>query len=803
MTQKIVETFKPFGLYNVDDQKRPYDYSSQRFLHTTQAKQGSGYSFHESVEQYGIWTGAKNNGAHIITIDFDIYGSKGGYNEELETIMNELFESCQFKGVFSSSTEGNYQIVLDIQNIPSLINHIGERKKYSINEGKLNGIEFMFSHNVVIPPTATINKRTGEMGEPREFIGDEMIYELMPCSDLVEFIKDNVPKWEVDVKDTEPKETTIDENDECVAIIKALPQKYLKERTLWIKIGYILKHHGYDVKVFADISRSVPEYRNTEDDVYETAWRSFQNTNITKASLWYWLKQEDENAYKQLRRKFSSYAKIGFEDFLDEDFVEYLQNWIGDLFISKRGNANKPTYYYWNGDIWTKFNIDPTLKQYIVQMGKDVMADLIDIYNKRQAEQNEKLAETTDKDEENQIRKSLKKLLEAHIKQINTVKKCCRMYRKQVDIMKSFKNSIQDDVVVLDGDIEVLNFQNGILNLRNGSFRKRVKEDMVSQTLPYDYKEVSKDMIDRVAEIMKQLQPDIQEYEGMLSWLGYNMTGCVKAQILKFNLGVGSNGKSLTNDLFETTLPLYTAKLDNRTFNEGYTKAHKSLIHLLDKPVRFAYVEEIDTKRLAVDKLKDFTSGRQTIERLYTADECGTIQAKLNINSNYEPTIQSDGGILRRCRMQMYPSRFVDEPEDEGEFKIDRHIIQRFQDNDDLKCALIQLLLPYSMKYFKRGLELPSSWSRNFQEVADDQDVWQEWFEANFEVADVYMCLKRELLECARETFRTATWMEIKRYLKRVNLYQYEKGKMINGERGVCMGFKRRSHAVGFTEELF
>ena len=112
--QKVLEAFKPYGIYNVDESKRPYDYNRKGFLWDDQAKRGSGYTFYPDVEKYGFWTGRKHDGSYIITIDFDIYDRKGGYNEKLEEVMNELFEEIDYQGVFSSSTEGNYQVVLDI-----------------------------------------------------------------------------------------------------------------------------------------------------------------------------------------------------------------------------------------------------------------------------------------------------------------------------------------------------------------------------------------------------------------------------------------------------------------------------------------------------------------------------------------------------------------------------------------------------------------------------------------------------------------------------------------------------------------
>lgn len=792
MNTQIIDTFKSYGLYNVNEKKVPVEYRGNgetRNLYKDQAKQGTGYTFYPSIQKYGVWTGRKPDGSFLITLDFDIYDRNGGYNESLEEYMNAMFESVDYQGVFSTSTEGNYQMVMDIQDCPEIIQHLDGRDKVSVNEGNACGLECMAGHNVILPPTATINKRTGEMGPPREFLSDTMIYRIQPDSGIVKFIKTYIPSTQVR-KECETAAPELDLNDECVALIQALPKSYLKNRDTWVKIGYILKAHGYTWETFAQLSRTVSEYAHTGDDEYESTWESLKESKITKASLWYWLKNEDEKAYKELRRRFSSYTKAEFEDFMDEDFVDYLKSWVGDQFLSKSRGEGRPMYYYWNGDLWDSKNVDKVLKEHIVEMGREIMEDLNDSYLKETTRLSNELGETMDKEDESDIKKKMKSLHAAHLKRIMTVKRFTKMYKKQMDLAKSFKMSLTNDDYLLDQAIDVLNFKNGLLELRTGTFRKRVKEDMISQCLPYDYSQVKTETVQVVKELVRKIQPDAAEYEGLLAWLGYTLTGCVKAQAIKFNLGVGSNGKSLLNEIFEIALPLYTEKLDNRTFNENFNKAHKSLIKLFDRPIRNAYIEEIDTKRLAVDKLKDFTSGKQTTERLYTANESGAIQAKLNINSNYEPTIASDGGILRRCKMQMYPSKFVDNPTKSGEFKIDRNITERFETRDDMKCAFVQMLIPYAVQYFKDGLKIPESWERNFKGVAEDQDEWQDWFDTHFEREEGAWCVKQDVLDRAKDMVPNATWLDVRRFLKRIEMYDYEKCKMIQGRMGACRGFR-------------
>jgi len=59
-------------------------------------------------------------------------------------------------------------------------------------------------------------------------------------------------------------------------------------------------------------------------------------------------------------------------------------------------------------------------------MGKDIIEDLKVLHEKNQSKLTDEMAETTDKDEEKDLKRKLKTLLNNHVKQINTVKKCCR-----------------------------------------------------------------------------------------------------------------------------------------------------------------------------------------------------------------------------------------------------------------------------------------------------------------------------------------------------------------------------------------
>lgn len=68
--------------------------------------------------------------------------------------------------------------------------------------------------------------------------------------------------------------------------------------------------------------------------------------------------------------------------------------------------------------------------------------------------------------------------------------------------------------------------------------------------------------------------------------------------------------KSTIAKLFMNSLPIYSIKLNKRTFNKDYNKSHKQFVKI-KKPIRFVYIEELDEKKLDVDLLKDFVDGDQ------------------------------------------------------------------------------------------------------------------------------------------------------------------------------------------------
>ena len=156
-----------------------------------------------------------------------------------------------------------------------------------------------------------------------------------------------------------------------------------------------------------------------------------------------------------------------------------------------------------------------------------------------------------------------------------------------------------------------LNFKNGLLELNKikitnnkldftDAFRKRTEDDYVTQFLNYDFQfQVDSKIMNEIDTIYSKINPDKTEKEFIYSWFSYCLTGITNQQVFLTSIGYSAqNGKSTQSKIHSKVLPLYSHKLDKRTFNINYSKQHKQIIHFDLTPIRYVYIEELDQKQL-------------------------------------------------------------------------------------------------------------------------------------------------------------------------------------------------------------
>lgn len=371
---------------------------------------------------------------------------------------------------------------------------------------------------------------------------------------------------------------------------------------------------------------------------------------------------------------------------------------------------------------------------------------------------------------------------------------------------------------------DTINFRNGILNLQTGKFRERTMKDYVSKYLDYDYSEEQNvDNINYIAKLFRQICNDDEElYEFNLAWFGYCMTGYTDIQKMVCTTGyTASNGKSRLLKIFESAMSIYCKKADNALFCTNFSKRFK---HLTDMkaPIRLVFVEEAADKPLDTPFIKDFVDGSKISgnEVMYGTIEDINLQCKIYMNSNKTPKFPPCRGIKRRILLQYFTNQFFVEKRDydknkhlKGMYLSDLDLDKKFERSDDLKVAVIHLLLPYAMQYYelKEKLIIPEILHTNFDAVYEDNDRMKMFIENFYDItgSDDDKVYKEDFNERYRSYIKNpihslnTTLDDVKRLIGTLNI-KYDSQRRVNGSgKGCIIGLKlKREEAMDLFEPI-
>lgn len=371
------------------------------------------------------------------------------------------------------------------------------------------------------------------------------------------------------------------------------------------------------------------------------------------------------------------------------------------------------------------------------------------------------------------------------------------------DVAKFYKGFNYDKGYAdkLDSRKDILSFKNGIYELRTGKFRERTKTDFITKTLDFDYtEEVDIKIKKEIKQMILRISNDDKNIcKSNKRWLGYCTTGETHEQLMLFLVGYSaSNGKSSLCKMYKYSLPIYSCEIDNRTFTNDYSKAHKQL-KLVGKPVRFCVIEELSKKGLNIDLFKKFVDGGEiTNEVLFSTTEYILNHSKLNITSNTDPKFSTDSGIKRRGRVVILQNKFLSKTDKtykeglKGVYLQDENFDKKFKENVKYKMEFIRILMKYAKIYYEEGLKLDDSYKSQFEELCEDNDNMRAFLNRYYEVTHdiVDKISKDDFVDHYNFINKTKLkWTHLMSDVKRVGLI-YDRRKMINGVQGVIIGLK-------------
>ncbi|MBM3204342.1 hypothetical protein FJZ55_10655, partial [Candidatus Woesearchaeota archaeon] len=201
----------------------------------------------------------------------------------------------------------------------------------------------------------------------------------------------------------------------------------------------------------------------------------------------------------------------------------------------------------------------------------------------------------------------------------------------------------------LNKQSHLIGFNNGVFDLKTKKFRNGKPEDMISNSVGYNYCP-SKSNYEQLMKFLTDLQPDEKKRDELLDFLASLLEGNTSNDKINFFLGSGSNGKSTLLTLLEHTFGKYF----NPSLFSGIFD-HMTL-----------------TKRVtAYRDYDEFTRNSKIVKRILAHEEINGVspQFKMIFCVNVMPKI-TDEGLARRFRIFEFPTRFVFEPKNENERKI-------------------------------------------------------------------------------------------------------------------------------------
>ncbi|MEA3288263.1 MAG: phage/plasmid primase, P4 family, partial [Candidatus Marinimicrobia bacterium] len=197
----------------------------------------------------------------------------------------------------------------------------------------------------------------------------------------------------------------------------------------------------------------------------------------------------------------------------------------------------------------------------------------------------------------------------------------------------------------------LLQFDNGTLDLSTQDFRDGRPEDMIYQSVGYDYNSFAKCPVweKAISEIFGSSDEMVSFFQRTL---GYSLTGDTREHCLFILNGNGSNGKSVVLETIKKVLGMYA---ENSSFSafEATNSSQSNDIARLRHARLVTASESGQSKRLNEERIKSITGGDEvTARKLYEEFETWTPQFKIWFAVNTLPEIKgTDDGIWRRIKV--------------------------------------------------------------------------------------------------------------------------------------------------------
>jgi len=694
-----------------------------------------------------ILTGEKND---IMVLDFDLQSSFIAFTQKYEFLLN----------TFTVKTKRGYHLYFKYNSkLPSGADMMNNFSKIDIiSDGKF----------IISPLSSYIDEK-----------GKKIIYEIKNDMEIKELNDDEINLIYDEIKDSKKginklEVKTINNNDvpnNISLIADLISMDFIDNYDDYIRLVWAFSNCDlYDLSIKI-LSKSSKFDKAHHDKIYFNDKRQV----LGIGSIMHYAKLSNFEEYIKLKPKLTKL--LNNDDSLSNLFLDFERDNI--IFKDEKIYIYTVNKWVLDDGYTVKKIIRDTLNKYVsyrIKLQQDIIL---------QADEEDRKAYIKYAEELNKIQLRL------------TVKKSIDNILEFTKQSLSFEGKSKDIEFDTGKDqIYNLHFKNGVYELKKKLFRPRLKSDYITKYLDWNFEpERDEHKIEEIRSDFKKIQPDENQLKFLLGWLAYSLDGDNGRQKMKFNIGyTAQNGKSTEFKIHKMIFDIYTMKLDNRTFDSNYSKMHKQFIHLINNPIRLAYIEELSRNNLNVDLLKDFVDGDSlNVEIMYGTSTTKNIQCILSTCSNKDFNMkEADAGIMRRGLVQYYNSKFIKNVEDDSIKHIYKRV-DRFEEkyiDEGYKNAYFHLLL----EYYDNDDFIPHENENNFKDIVEQYDTFKMACENVFEITgdDYDRVGKIQALDAfnSMSGLHKMSWSKFLSEMKRIEV-EYDRTKRDkDSNKGVFLGIK-------------
>ena len=511
----------------------------------------------------------------------------------------------------------------------------------------------------------------------------------------------------------------------CSKLVGLLKHERADDYIMWRDVGFCL--HNIDeslLDLWIEFSKQSPKFK---EGICEKVWKTFKNSGYGMGSLHLWAKSDNLD-------KYIDYMMTIYDNVIMDSLYGATSGKVAKVFYS----MNKYNYVCESIKFKKMYEFKNHRWQYMDESTgiiNKLNNELTQYYGRLSSLLTSKASLETDEKERKKIYEKHKSALDISIK-LSTM---------------AFKNQIVAELLhmyfdkpfinKLDENYDLICFNNGVFDLKTHELREGKPEDYISMCtnvnyVPYD---INNNAIKKVEQFFDDIQPDPELKHYLQGLLCLSLSGHQKEQLFPIWTGTGANGKGRTLKLALDSFGDYATTLNVSFLTQKKSSSSAANPELAKtKGKRLCVFQEPEnTDKIYVGNMKSLCGGDKIEARKLYSDPFEFYpQFKMVLACNKLPTMPSnDGGTWRRIRVIPFNIKFVMEPKNENEKKINNNIDEELP---KLKEAFMSILINRYKEYLLCGLKEPNVIIEQTKLYQTNSDMYAEYMNDRIKITSNY-----------------------------------------------------------------